>query len=181
MALYTNRDLLKKQAEAKAKAEKEAQEKKQAEVTNEAAEEEVLNEGLLYRNEKDNISIGIYSGVTDTNMSSDLYVKAFNSSNPKKATKVSRVHIMNGKVRFDNHKNSDGKENWELEGGGNYKKKFAAAMKAAPNIKGAIGDTVWKAAFNAAEKIFTTKYDVDSKDMPDFKYIEPCDKKNKRR
>lgn len=180
MALYTNRDLLKKQAEAKAKAEKEAQEKKQAEVTNEAAGEEVLNEIAIYRSEKDNMLITIDNGETDRGFGDRPFLKVYNSSSQAKASKISRIYFLNGPVQFENHKNSNGKENWTLDGPGNYKKKFVEAMKAAPNTKNAKGENVWQAAIYGVLDVAHKQYDPNT-EMPDFNNILPSNKKNKRR
>ena len=135
---------------------------------------EVLNEIRVYTNNEDNVCITVDGdGEKDRGFNNDPYFKYYNNSNPKKATKVSRIAFTGEKIRYIIHNNQDNKLN------SSEKKKLNEYMDRKSTNKDYKDITVWEAIKKAAEQESSSDNTdkISSASKPDFTNIESPKKK----
>lgn len=124
----------------------------------------ILNEEVIYSNNKENILISID---VDKNRSDgfrkDPYIKIYNTSSYKTASKIARVSLKTGE--YIEHKNLNGKENWILNS--KEKKKIGKILNDKSTSKKYNNLSVLDAAYESIKNQFSDKY-VEKFDLPDI-------------
>lgn len=123
---------------------------------NELLNEQILNEGRVYSNKNDNISITVDGdGITNRGFINDPYFKIYNHASPRKATSVARISLKAPEYIVHNN------EKWTLSS------KEIKKLNGYLDIKNPDGTTLW----DTIKKMTVDELDRsgDSKDFDSIK------------